>query len=74
MAIEPKRNKYLVEVRSHVSAEMIVFANSKEEAWRIADRDMEESLKKMLANTPEHEFVRNRTGYTEAMKSSVKRI
>lgn len=69
-----KRNKYVVEVRSHVSAEMLVFANSKEEAWKIADRDMAESLERMLKNAPPHPFLKNRTGYTEALKTSVKRI
>lgn len=66
-----KKKKYLVEVRSSTSAKMIVFANSKLEAYQIADKDMSESMDKMIRNAKPHEFVSELRGYGEAMKSSV---
>lgn len=74
MSSSVKEKKYIVEVRSHVSAEMIVFANSKDEAWAIADRDMAESLKRQIQMAPKNPFVRNVDGYSEAMKSTVRLV
>lgn len=69
---EMKTKRYVVEVRSHVSAEMIVFANSKEQVLEIAQKDMDESLDKQIRNARPHEFIRNLNGYTEVLKSSIK--
>lgn len=66
-----KIKKYIVPVRSHVSAEMIVHATSKNEAYSIASKDIEESLKKQLAAAVPRDDIKNLTGYTEAMKSSI---
>lgn len=66
------RKKYIVPVRTHVSGDMIVFANSKTEAWSIAEKDMKESLERKLANAEPNEMMENLDGYTEAMKSQVR--
>lgn len=63
-----------MDVRSSTSAKMIVFANSKLEAWQIADKDMRESMDRQLKNAKPHEFIRDLTGYGEAMKSNVELI
>lgn len=68
---EVKRKKYLVDVRSHTSAKMIVFANSKEEAWKIADQDMRESMKRQLDNAIPNPMIQDLDGYAEAMKSNI---
>ena len=69
-----KRKRYVVEVRSHVSAEMLVFANTKDEAHEIAYRDMKESLEKQIANAPHNPLIRSMHGYTEALKTSVRQL
>lgn len=69
-----KKKKYSVEVRSFTNARMTVFANSKKEAYEIAERDMSESLERMLENQKPHPFLSRVTGYTDAIKSSVEII
>lgn len=69
-----KRKKYLVPVRSHVSAEMVVFANSKLEAWEIAEKDMAESLRKQLSTAQPHTFIQSLDGYSEALRTGIKII
>ena len=72
--IQPKKKKYEVDVRSHVNAIMTVFANSREEAVSIALKDMEESMERQLANASPNPFIRDMSGWVEALKTSVKLI
>lgn len=69
---EIKSKKYSIEVRSHVSATMIVFANSKQEAYKIADIDIRESLQRKLSYAIESKFIKDIDGYAEALKSTIK--
>lgn len=63
--------KYRVEVRSYTSAKMIVYANSKLEAYKIADKDMQDSMKRQLKNAKPDPRISCLEGYAEAMKSNV---
>lgn len=64
---------YVVPVRSHVSADYVIQATSKEEANRIVSAEMEASLKKLLKDAkafprPEIEGL---DGYSETIKSMI---
>lgn len=73
MKIDPiKRKKYLVPVCSIVHANMLVFANSKEEAHKIAQKDMAESMKRQLLNANLHDFIRDIDASTKALTSGIK--
>ena len=72
--IKIKRKKYTIDVRSHVSGLMTVFANSAQEAWEIASKDMEESLKRQLDQAKPHPLIKDLHGYTKALRTSVKMV
>lgn len=55
--LEVKRKKYYVDTFSVVNATQIVFANSKNEAFEIADREMKESLKRKIEEAPPNELI-----------------
>lgn len=63
---------YVVPVRSHVSSDYIIAANSKDEAYRLVAEKMKKSMKAQLDNMVPHPQLENTDGYTEVMKSMIK--
>lgn len=71
-----KRRKYLVQVENQTKAKMVVFANSKEEAFKIANRDMNDSFNRQLeayVRNP-NPMIRDLTGSGWALKSGIQVI
>lgn len=67
-----KKKLYSVRVESQVTAERLVEATSKNEAYEIANREMKESMDRQLAGAEPHPQIRNMSGAAWALKSWVK--
>lgn len=69
-----KRNQYLVRVENKTRAYMRVFANSEQEAFEIADRDMKQSMQRQIENAVPHEFVQQLEGAAWAVREDIKHL
>ncbi len=69
-----KVKTYSVPIRTHVSADYIINAYSKEDAHKKVAKEMEQSLKRKLKEAIPHPQIRNIDGYTETLKSQIEII
>lgn len=63
-----KTKRYSVPVRSHVSANYIVWATSKDAANKIVDKEMTASMLRQLKEADPHPAIKNIDGYIETIK------